>query len=227
MTSPSPEPLRTDPTPTIRPATESDLPGILEIYNEAVLTTTATYDYEPRTLDQRKAWFADHQAGDYPIFVAIEGGQQIVGWSALNRYHDRPGYRFTTENSVYVAAAYRGRGIGQLLLKPLIEAARAPIPRHPGRHRCGEPGEHPLARPVRFRTRGIVPPGRVQIRPLAGRRLHGTSHRTFRITATYAPSTPSAHGVRVRSRITRNSGRRSINPATTPAFSSGSRLHVL
>jgi phosphinothricin acetyltransferase len=46
---------------TIRPATLADLPGILEIYNEAVLKTTATYDYEPRTLEHRVAWFEDHQ----------------------------------------------------------------------------------------------------------------------------------------------------------------------
>ena len=110
---------------TIRPATRGDLPGILEIYNEAVLNTTATYDYEPRTLEHRIAWFEDHQKHNYPIFVAENSEGRIVGWSALNRYHDRMGYRFTTENSVYVAADQRGKGIGKLLLAPLIEAARA------------------------------------------------------------------------------------------------------
>ena len=43
---------------TVRPATRDDLPGILETYNDAVLNTTATYDYEPRTLEHRPAWFA-------------------------------------------------------------------------------------------------------------------------------------------------------------------------
>lgn len=108
----------------IRPATREDLPGILEIYNDAVRTTTATYDYEPRTLEHRQAWFDDHVKGDYAVFVAENETGQIVGWSALNRYHDRMGYRFTSENSVYVAAAHRGHGIGKLLLAPLIEAAR-------------------------------------------------------------------------------------------------------
>jgi phosphinothricin acetyltransferase len=110
---------------TIRPATLADLPGILEIYNEAVLKTTATYDYEPRTLEHRVAWFEDHQKNKYPVFVAESNERRIVGWSALNRYHDRMGYRFTTENSVYVAADQRGKGIGKLLLAPLIEAARS------------------------------------------------------------------------------------------------------
>jgi len=108
----------------IRPARREDCPGILEIYNDAVLTTTATYDYEPRTLEQRQSWFDEHQRIDFPIFVAVNGIQRIVGWSALNRYHDRMGYRFTTENSIYIAADFRGQGIGKKLLAPLIDSAK-------------------------------------------------------------------------------------------------------
>jgi phosphinothricin acetyltransferase len=108
----------------IRPAIREDLPAILDIYNEAVLNTTATYDYEPRTLNHRIAWFEDHQRLNYPIFVAVDESGRVGGWSSLNRYHDRPGYRFTTENSVYVAADLRGRGIGRLLMPPLIDGAR-------------------------------------------------------------------------------------------------------
>ena len=109
----------------IRAATCEDLPGILEIYNDAVLTTTATYDYEPRTLEHRRAWFDEHRANDYAVLVAVNEQGRVVGWSALNPFHARMGYRFTSENSVYVAADQRGRGIGRLLLEPLIEAARA------------------------------------------------------------------------------------------------------
>src|SRR5262249_38582295 len=108
----------------VREATRDDLAGILAIYNEAVLTTTATYDYEPRTMEQRLAWFEDHQKQDYPVFVAQNEDGRIVGWSALNPFHARPGYRFTTENSVYVAADQRGQGIGKLLMPPLIQGAR-------------------------------------------------------------------------------------------------------
>ncbi len=110
--------------PIIRPAVRSDCPGILAIYNDAVLTTTATYDYEPRSLEYREAWFDDHARTNFPIFVAEDSAGRIVGWSALNRYHDRMGFRFTTENSVYVAADQRGRGLGGLLLDPLIPAAK-------------------------------------------------------------------------------------------------------
>ena len=108
----------------IRPATPDDLPGVLEIYNEAVLNTTATYDYEPRTLEHRRTWFEDHAKMNYPVFVAVDPGGRVVGWSSLNRYHDRMGYRFTTENSVYVAADQRGKGIGKLLMPPLIDGAK-------------------------------------------------------------------------------------------------------
>lgn len=108
----------------IRPATHADLPGILEIYNDAVLKTTASYDYEPRTLEHRTQWFEDRQRDGYPVFVAVDEAGSVVGWSALNPYHARMGYRFTAENSVYVAESVRGQGIGQLLLGPLIDAAK-------------------------------------------------------------------------------------------------------
>ena len=108
----------------VRPATHDDLPGILEIYNEAVANTTSSYDYEPRTLEHRVAWFDEHVTNHLPVFVAVNEAGRVVGWSALNRYRDRKGYQFTTENSVYVAADHRGKGIGKLLMRPLVDAAR-------------------------------------------------------------------------------------------------------
>src|SRR6266542_4210281 len=109
----------------IRPAMLPDLPGILEIYNEAVLNTTATYDYEVRSLEHRTQWFEERQRDNYPVFVAVEADGRVTGWSALNPFHARIGYRFTSENSVYVAANRRGQGIGRALLGPLLEAGKA------------------------------------------------------------------------------------------------------
>jgi len=113
----------------VRRAVREDCPAILAIYNEAVLNTTASYDYEPRSLEHRLDWFDAHQRDDYAILVAEmtqpDGSPCVVGWAALNRYHDRMGYRFTAENSVYVAADARGHGVGKALLRPLVEAARA------------------------------------------------------------------------------------------------------
>ncbi len=108
----------------IRPATRTDLPAILDIYNWAVLNTAATNDYEPHTLDMREAWFEAHLRDNYPIFVAQNSDGQIAGWSSLSRYKDRIGYRFTAEDSVYVASDSQGTGVGTALLPPLIAAAR-------------------------------------------------------------------------------------------------------
>ena len=107
----------------VRPATHSDLPAIHAIYNEAVIHTTASYDYEPRPFDYRTAWFENHEALRLPVFVAIDEQAEVLGWSSLSRYHERKGYQFTVENSVYVAANQRGRGIGTLLMPPLIQSA--------------------------------------------------------------------------------------------------------
>jgi len=113
---------------TIRPARREDCPDILEIYNEAVLNTTATYDYEPSTLDRRIEWFDAHQRDQYAIWVAEAAHDQqhsrVVGWSSLNQYHDRPGYRFTAGNSIYIAPDWRGQGLGNQLIPPLINSAR-------------------------------------------------------------------------------------------------------
>jgi phosphinothricin acetyltransferase len=108
----------------IRSATRADVPGILDIYNEAVLHTTASYDYEPSTLEQRLEWFDAHTAHNYPVFVALDEQGKLLGWSSLSEFRTRVGYRFTAENSIYVAAEQRGRGVGKLLMPPLIDAAR-------------------------------------------------------------------------------------------------------
>lgn len=108
----------------VRGATRQDVPLILEIYNEAVLPTTASADYAPQSLATRLAWFEEHRRDGYPIMVAQGSGGEIAGWSSLSKYHPRIGYRFTAENSVYVAPGWRGKGIGRLLLEPLLQSAR-------------------------------------------------------------------------------------------------------
>jgi L-amino acid N-acyltransferase YncA len=109
----------------VLPVERKHLQAILDIYNDAVLTTTASYDYEPRTLEHRTVWFEDHQKHNYPMFVAVDARGTVLGWSALNPFHSRVGYQFTTENSIYIAADHRGKGIGKLLMQPLIDGARA------------------------------------------------------------------------------------------------------
>lgn len=107
----------------IRTAIEADLPGILAIYNDAILTTTAVYDYTPHTLEMRRKWFQEKVSAGFPVYVAIVDNE-VVGFSSLGPFRAWAAYKYTVENSVYVAASHRGQGIGKLLLAPLIDAAR-------------------------------------------------------------------------------------------------------
>src|SRR5581483_6795736 len=111
-------------TCTVRRAVRQDVPAILEIYNDAVLHTTASADYAPRSLESRYEWFDEHEREGYPIFVAVNAAGEVVGWSSLSRYKERFGYRFSTENSIYIHPDWQGRGVGKLLMPPLIDAAR-------------------------------------------------------------------------------------------------------
>ena len=107
---------------TIRAARAADAPGILEIYNDAVLKTTATFDTEPRTLDAQEKWLAAH-GERWPALVAEEGGR-VVGWASLSRWSDRCAYDDSAEDSVYLAQAARGKGLGKSLLAALLDEAR-------------------------------------------------------------------------------------------------------
>jgi len=105
----------------IRRAELANLEAITEIYNEAILTTTATFDTEPKTASERVEWFQSHDER-HPILVAVLDGR-VVGWASLSRWSDRRAYDDTAETSFYVKAEYRRRGIGRRLKQALIEEA--------------------------------------------------------------------------------------------------------
>jgi L-amino acid N-acyltransferase len=109
-------------TVEIRTAEPGDLEAITEIYNEAILTTTATFDVEPKTVAERQDWFQKH-GGRYPVLVALIDAQ-IVGWASLSRFSDRAAYDETAETSFYVKSSFRGRGIGRALKAAIIAEAR-------------------------------------------------------------------------------------------------------
>lgn len=107
---------------TLRPAVRADCPAINAIYNHYVLHDTCTFQEVESTLAERETWLAE-RGPTHPVFVAeTEAG--VVGWASLSRYHVRSAYRFTVENSIYVRHDQHGRGIGRLLLRRLLEAAR-------------------------------------------------------------------------------------------------------
>lgn len=106
----------------IRKAVLADLETITDIYNEAILTTTATFDTEPKTVSERLPWFESHDPR-HPILVAVLQGR-VVGWASLTRWSDRPAYSDTAETSFYVKAEFRRQGIGRQLKTAIIEEAR-------------------------------------------------------------------------------------------------------
>lgn len=111
----------------VRLATPNDLEAILAIYNEAVLTTTASADLEPQTLENRTAWYEALKRDGYPVVVA-ERSENVQGWGSLQPHKPRPGYRFTAENSIYIAEGARGQGVGRAILTDLIDrASRMPL----------------------------------------------------------------------------------------------------
>jgi phosphinothricin acetyltransferase len=106
----------------VRNATENDLPQLLEIYNDIILNTTAVYQYQLHTLEMRREWFALKQQQGFPVFVAEENGY-VAGFSTIGTFRQWQAYKYSVENSVYVASDKRGKGIGRLLLQPLIDAS--------------------------------------------------------------------------------------------------------
>src|SRR4051812_37360384 len=98
---------------TVRHAELADVSAIAEIYNEAILTTTATFDTEPKSVAERAQWFTSHD-DRHPVLVAVVDGR-VVGWASLTSWSDRHAYGDTAETSFYVQSEARGRGIGRRL----------------------------------------------------------------------------------------------------------------
>jgi phosphinothricin acetyltransferase len=109
-------------TIAIRDAREADLASMLAIYNDAVLTTTAVYDYKPRSSEQQASWFQAKREQNLPVLVA-EDGEMVVGFASYGPFRPWPAYLHSVENSLYVAPDRRGGGIGTLLLPALIQRA--------------------------------------------------------------------------------------------------------
>lgn len=108
---------------TIRPATEADIPAITDIYNYEVVHGTATFDLEPKSIEDRLQWLHETQH-PHAVIVADRDGE-VLGWGAVRTFRAKLAYRFTCEDSVYVHQERRGQGVGNLLLPRLIEIARA------------------------------------------------------------------------------------------------------
>jgi len=108
----------------IRPCSEDQLPEIMAIFNEAILHSTALYDYNPRTMEVMLSWWSDKQKGNYPVIGIFNPANLLLGFATYGSFRIRPAYKYTVEHSVYVRADQRGKGLGTLLLKEIVKKAK-------------------------------------------------------------------------------------------------------
>lgn len=98
--------------------------AILAIFNEAIANSTALYEYQLFPPERMTGWFAEKQAGGYPVIGAIDDFGVLLGFASYGVFRAKPAYKYSIEHSVYVHKDHRGRGIGRGLLEQLINAAR-------------------------------------------------------------------------------------------------------
>lgn len=103
---------------------ESHAYEILEILNEAIVSSTALYDYEPRTIETMVHWFQQKEIGSYPIIGVVNDADQLMGFATYGTFRAWPAYKYSVEHSVYIHKDHRGKGLGRLLMEKLITAAR-------------------------------------------------------------------------------------------------------
>jgi len=106
----------------VRPATDDDVPRLTEIYNHYILTTPATFDIEPFTVEQRREWFSHYSdTGPHRVLVAeVDGLVTGMAWSSA--FRPKRAYETTVETSIYCAPEATGMGIGVVLYEALFEA---------------------------------------------------------------------------------------------------------
>lgn len=106
----------------VRLAELDDAEAIRSIYNIEVATSTVTFDLVERSIEEQRGWLAA-RAGAHTTLVAVDDFNSVTGFAALSPYRDRPAYRTSVEDSVYVHRDHQGKGVGRLLLSSLVESA--------------------------------------------------------------------------------------------------------
>jgi len=96
---------------------------ILEILNDAIINSTALYDYQPRTMQSMDGWFDTKIKNNFPVIGIINDQQEFMGFGSYGTFRAWPAYHYTVEHSLYIHKRYRGKGLGKILLKEIIENA--------------------------------------------------------------------------------------------------------
>lgn len=99
-------------------------PAILAILNDAIVNSTALYDYQPRNADNMRSWFDAKLNGGYPVIGIENTAGELLGFASYGAFRAYPAYKYTMEHSVYVRTDQRGKGLGLQLMQAIIEEAR-------------------------------------------------------------------------------------------------------
>lgn len=98
--------------------------AILDIFNDAILTSTALYDYQPRSLASMDTWFAAKANGNFPVVGLEDDAGTLLAFGSFGTFRAFPAYKYTVEHSVYVHPHHRGRGLGRDVMRALIAEAK-------------------------------------------------------------------------------------------------------
>ena len=110
--------------PRLIDCTRAHANAILAILNEAILHSTALWDYEPRPPAAMDAWFAAKEQGGYPVIGLVDDDEGLLGFGTYGPFRAWPAYKYTVEHSVYVHRDHRGRGLGRMLIAANLARAR-------------------------------------------------------------------------------------------------------
>ena len=97
--------------------------AILDIFNEAIVNSTALYDYHPRQPESMVSWFKTKETGNFPVIGAIDESDRLLGFASYGTFRNWPAYKYSIEHSVYIHPDHRRQGIGFALMQQLIIAA--------------------------------------------------------------------------------------------------------
>ncbi len=97
--------------------------AILDILNEAIINSTALYDYHPRSLDTMKPWFETKSRNGFPVIGAIDTSGNLLGFATWGTFRAFPAYKYTVEHSIYIRKKSRGHGLSKILMNELIKRA--------------------------------------------------------------------------------------------------------
>jgi L-amino acid N-acyltransferase YncA len=98
--------------------------AILAIFNDAIVNSTALYDYEPRQPESMQSWFAVKRQHDFPVIGVEDEAGRLMGFASYGTFRVHAACQFTVEHSIYIHPDFRGQGLGKMLLDAIVEQGR-------------------------------------------------------------------------------------------------------